>query len=106
MPGRPEDCSIETFGAALFPRLVRWDAERMEQALAAVKLPLLVIQSTYLNAERKRVALKPGESTPWFELVRRHAPQARIEIVPGAGDFPQLEAPQLVNKLLSGLAAG
>ena len=92
-----------SIGAALFARMAHWDAENMERALAAVRVPLLVIQSTYLNAERKRVALRPGETSPWLELVRRHAPHARIEIVPGVGHFPQLEAAQRVNNLLSGL---
>lgn len=92
-----------TVGAALFPRMVRWDAANMERALAAVKVPMLVIQSTYLNAERKRVALKAGETTPWLDLVRRNAPHAQIEIVPGVGHFPQLEAPEAVNELLSKL---
>lgn len=93
----------EAVGAGLFPRMVHWDAANMERALAAVKVPLLVIQSTYLNAERKRVALKPGESTPWLDLVRRKVPQARIEIVSGVGHFPQLEAAEQINKLLSEL---
>ena len=75
----------------------------MERALASVKVPLLVIQSTAMNAERKRVALKDGESSPWLDLVHRQAPQARIEIIPGMGHFPQLEAPQLVNNHLAGL---
>jgi pimeloyl-ACP methyl ester carboxylesterase len=92
-----------TVGSALFPRMARWDAENMEQALAAVKVPLLVIQSTYLNAERKRVALKAGETTPWLDLVRRQAPQAQIEIIPAMGHFPQIEAPQVVNKYLEKL---
>ena len=90
-------------GAALFPRMVRWDAERMDAALAAVKVPLLVLQSTYLNAERKRVAMKPGDTTPWLDLVRKRAPAARIEIIPGVGHFPQIEVPTEVNRLLSAL---
>ena len=95
----------ESIGAALLPRMWRWDAENMERALAAVKVPLLVIQSTSLNAERKRVALKAGETTPWLDIVRRNAPHARIEIIPGVGHFPQLETPEQVNKLLSGLVS-
>jgi pimeloyl-ACP methyl ester carboxylesterase len=87
-------------GAALFPRMARWDAENMERALAAVKVPLLVIQSTSFNAERKRVALKAGESSPWLDMVRSNAPQAQVEIIPGVGHFPQLEVPQEVIKYL------
>ena len=92
-----------SIGAALYPRMVGWDAANMEQALAAVKVPLLVIQTTYVNAEQKRVAHKAGETTPWLDMVRRKAPQAQIEIIPGVGHFPQLEVPEQVNKLLSGL---
>jgi pimeloyl-ACP methyl ester carboxylesterase len=93
----------EAVGAALFPRMVRWDAESMPAALAAVRAPMLVVQSTYLNAERKRAAMKPGETTPWLDLVRQKAPRARIEIITGVGHFPQLEAPAEVNRLLQAL---
>jgi pimeloyl-ACP methyl ester carboxylesterase len=93
-----------TVGSALFPRMVAWDAANMESALAGVHLPLLVIQSTYVNALRLRVALAPGESTPWLDLVRRQAPAARVEIVPGVGHFPQLEAPEAVNRLIADFA--
>lgn len=91
-------------GMALFPRLARWDAAHTQAALASVNIPLLVIQCTYLNAERNRVALGAGESSPWLDLVRRVAPGARIEILPGVGHFPQLEASGRINELLSALA--
>jgi pimeloyl-ACP methyl ester carboxylesterase len=90
----------EAIGAALFARFVAWDARDMARALAAVRRPLLVIQSTYLNSERVRVPLKPGESTPWFDLVRANCPQARVEIVTGVGHFPQIEAAVRVNALI------
>lgn len=90
-------------GAALFPAMVRWDAAHMESALAAVRAPLLVIQTTTLNAERKRVALKAGETTPWLELVRGRVPGARIEVIPGTGHFPQIETPEQVNALIASL---
>lgn len=96
--------SAET-GPALWPRLARWDAAEMDAALAAVRAPLMVIQSTTMNAERKRVPLRPGETSPWLDLVKSAVPGARIEIVPGVGHFPQLEAAALVNRLIAGFAA-
>lgn len=90
-------------GATLFPAMVRWDAQWMEESLAAVRVPLLVIQSTTLNAERKRVPLKPGDTTPWLDLVRSRAPQARIEVISGIGHFAQIEAPDKVNALIAAL---
>jgi pimeloyl-ACP methyl ester carboxylesterase len=90
-------------GAALFPAMVRWDAAQLEGALAAVRVPLLVIQSTTLNADRKRVPLKAGETTPWLDLVRSRAPQARIEVIPEIGHFAQIEAPERVNALIASI---
>ena len=84
--------------------MVAWDAANMERALASVQVPLLVIQSSYLNAQRVRVPLAPGDSTPWLDLVRRQAPSARVEIVPGVGHFPQLEAAATVNRLIADFA--
>jgi len=95
----------EAVGAALFARFVAWDARDMEPALARVSQPLLVIQSTYLNSERIRVPLTPGDSTPWFDLVRAKCPRARIEIVTGVGHFPQIEAADRVNALIEKFVA-
>lgn len=87
-------------GAALFPRMCAWDAGRMEAALEAVRVPVLVIQSSFLNAERVRVPLEPGQTTPWLDLVRAKVPAAKIEIVSGVGHFPQMEAADKVNTLI------
>lgn len=94
----------EAIGAVLFPRMVAWDADNMERALSAVQRPTLVIQSSYLNTERVRVPLKSGDTTPWLDLVRARDPGARIEIVPGVGHFPQIEAADAVNRLIEGFA--
>jgi len=90
----------EAIAASLFPRLVAWDARSMDRTLASVRQPMLVIQSSYLNSDRVRVPLRPGETTPWLELVRTRMPQARIEIVTGVGHFPQIEAAARVNALI------
>jgi pimeloyl-ACP methyl ester carboxylesterase len=95
----------EAVGAALFPRMVRWDARTMAAALGRVGVPLLVIQSTTLTPERRRVPLTPGANTPFLELIRSRAPHAQIEIVPGVAHFTMLEAPDAVNRLLADFVA-
>jgi pimeloyl-ACP methyl ester carboxylesterase len=92
-------------GAALFPRMVRWDAERMEAALQAIAWPVLAIQCTYVNTERKRVPLKAGETTPWLDLLQDRLKDLKIEVLPGYGHFPQLEAAPQVNRLIGAFAA-
>ncbi|HSD53509.1 MAG TPA: alpha/beta fold hydrolase [Burkholderiales bacterium] len=88
-------------GAALFPRMARWDAANMDAALDAIRVPLMVIQSTTLNMDRKRVPLKEGETTAWLDLVRRRVPSARIEVIPGVSHFPQIDVSARVNALLA-----
>jgi len=93
---------------AAFRSMLRWDAEKLEAALAAVRAPLMVIQSTWINPERKRASLKAGQTSPWLELLRQRVPGARIEVVPGVGHFTQLEAAPTVNRLIAeaGRSAG
>ncbi len=88
-------------GSALWTRMVRWDAEHMDAALAAVRVPLMVIQSTFIDAARKRAPLKPGQSTPFIDLIRSRIPGARIEVLPGVGHFAQIEAADQVNRLIA-----
>ena len=88
-------------GAELWPRSVRWDAGTMESALAAVRAPVLVIQTTARDLHSgKRSPMQPGQSTPYLELLKAKLKQVRIEILPGLGHFPQLEAPERVNRLI------
>jgi pimeloyl-ACP methyl ester carboxylesterase len=92
-------------GSALWPRMARWDAMYVEQVLAGLRVPLMAIQSTYLNAERKRLPLAQSQSSPWLDLLKKSGKNFRIEILPGLGHFPQLEAADRVNRLISGFAA-
>ena len=89
------------FGPALYPRMARWDAEHMDAALAAVRTPMLVIQSTTRDANWNRAPLKRGDTTPYLQLLKDKVPQAKIEIEPGTGHFTMLEAPDRVNRLIA-----
>ena len=91
-------------GTAFFCSMARWDASRMEAALDAVRAPVLVIQCTYVNTERQRVPLHPGETTPWLDLLRQKISALTEESLPGVGHFPQLEVPDRVEALIARFA--
>jgi len=89
------------FGPLLWPSMARWDAAEMDAALAAVRAPLLAIQSTTRDAQMRRAALKAGQSTPYLELIRSAVPGARTAVVPDTGHFTQIEAADEVNRLIA-----
>ena len=89
------------FGPLLWPAMARWDAAVMDAALAAVRTPLLAIQSTTRDAQMRRSPLKTGQSTPYLDLIRSAVPAARIAVVPDTGHFTQIEAADEVNRLIA-----
>ena len=90
--------SSADFGPELWPRITRWDAGSMDAAFAAIKAPVLAIQSTTRNAQLQRSPLKRAESSPWIDYLKSRG--ARVEIVPDTGHFTMLEQPQRVNQLI------
>ena len=105
-PSREADAIVEravkgsaAFGPELWPRVTRWDAGSMDAAFAAIKAPMLAIQSTTRNAQLQRAPLKPGDTSPWLDYVK--AQGARVEIVPDTGHFTQIEAANEVNRLIA-----
>src|SRR5262249_38375719 len=89
------------FGPLLWPSMARWDAAEMDAALAAVRAPLLAIQSTTRDAQLNRSPLKAGQSSPYLDLIRSSVPGARIAVVADTGHFTQIEAADEVNRLIS-----
>ncbi|HEX2565894.1 MAG TPA: alpha/beta hydrolase [Burkholderiales bacterium] len=86
---------------ALWPRSARWDAGQLDAALAAVRAPLLAIQSTVRDpVTLKRTSLRAGQSSGWLDLLRERVKGARIEVIPGVGHFTQLDAPERVNRAI------
>jgi pimeloyl-ACP methyl ester carboxylesterase len=92
------------FGRALFLDLVRWDAAELDGALAKIQAPLLAIQSTAMNVERKRVTMAKGDTSAWLELLKGRVLGTRVEIIPSIGHFTQLEAPEEVSRLVGTFA--
>jgi len=91
------------FGPELWPRVTRWDAGEMDAAFAAVRAPVLAIQSTTRNAQLQRTALKQGDTSPWLDYLKSKG--AKIAIVPDVGHFTQIEAPGKVNRLIEDFVA-
>ena len=92
------------FGPHLWPRMARWDAAEMDAALAAVRAPLLAIQSTTRDANLRRSPLRAGQSSPYLDLIRSKVAGARIAVVPDTGHFTQIEAADEVNRLIAEFA--
>jgi pimeloyl-ACP methyl ester carboxylesterase len=84
----------------------RWDVERYDAMLAAIdsSLPVLAVQSTYVDAATRRRSLGPGESTPYLEFLRAALPALEVQVLPGVGHFSMLEAPDEVTRSIGGFA--
>jgi pimeloyl-ACP methyl ester carboxylesterase len=91
--------SSAAFGPELWPRMARWDASQADSAFAALKAPVLAIQSTTRNAHLQRSPLKPGETSPWLDYLRKF-PSIKTEIIPDTGHFTMIEQPETVNRLI------
>lgn len=87
------------FGPVLWTRMARWDAGMMDAAFAAIRAPLLAIQSTTRDANLRRTALKAGESSPWTDYLKSKG--ARVEVIAGVGHFTMIEAADRVNRLVA-----
>ncbi len=85
------------FSEALLRDAVRWGAYDAKEILAGVEVPILLLQSTARDENNQWLALKPGMTTPWTELVSESASDVELVIIPGVGHFLQIEAPAAVN---------
>jgi pimeloyl-ACP methyl ester carboxylesterase len=89
----------------LFVDLVRWDLTKAKDALKEIKVPALVLQATYINAEFKRVPLQAGMTTPWMDAVAGSVAKSEAKIVPAVGHFAMIEGAPVVNDAIGQFAA-
>ena len=96
----------ESVGKPLFLQTMEWDARRMESVLGQVTVPLLLLQSTTVTADRTRLMITPGMlPTPWLDFVRRVVPMAEIRLITDVGHFSMLEASDRVNEAVASFVA-
>jgi pimeloyl-ACP methyl ester carboxylesterase len=87
------------FARELLLSATAWEARAPEQ-LERLTIPVLLIQSTYLDANFKWNHLVPLKSTPWIDLVRHKVKDCSVEILSGCGHFSPIEAAEAVNQRL------
>lgn len=80
---------------------VAWDAARALDALRAVAVPVLAIQSTAFDENLDRVSITPAMETIWMKAIRENVAEHDIEIVPDTGHFVMLESPAATNGIIA-----
>ena len=84
--------------------LAAWDKGAAE-VLSQVRVPLLLIQSSYLDLIEGRRSLTQDDNSPWLEFVATHAPHAEVEIIAGTLHFPHVEKALEVTRAIERFAA-
>jgi pimeloyl-ACP methyl ester carboxylesterase len=93
------------FREELFVDLVRWDLTKAREALKRISVPALVLQSTYIDSNLKRVPMRAGMTTPWMDAIASSVAKSEAKIVSGAGHFAMIEAAPTVNEEIGKFAA-
>jgi pimeloyl-ACP methyl ester carboxylesterase len=93
------------FREELFLEVARWDATKLRDALRRISVPTLVLQSTYLDADLKRVALPVGMTNPWMDVVASSVQNSEARVIPNSGHMTMIEAAQAVNNAIQEFAA-
>jgi pimeloyl-ACP methyl ester carboxylesterase len=88
------------FASRLLADVGRHDREKMDELLAAVRVPSLAIQSTRITADGQRISLSPRETSPYLELLKTNVPDVVVSIIPDSGHYPQIEQAQATNAAL------
>lgn len=98
-----------TIGEKMLADMQRYDVGRLASSVASLRVPVMVLQTTYSNEKRERRTMQQGQTTPYLEMIRASVPSAHVEIVADTGHFPQLDASAqtntLIERFLAGLAA-
>src|SRR5262249_60848201 len=84
---------------------VRWDLTKAHEALKQIKVSARVLQTTFINAELKRVPMQAGMTTPFMDAVAAAVPTSEAKIVTGAGHFAMIDAAPAVNDEIGKFAA-
>lgn len=90
----------QQIGEKLMTDMQRYDVTRLAASLSCLRVPVMALQTTYTNENRERRPMRPGQTTPYLDMLRSVLPSVTIEIIPDTGHFPQLEKSEQTNALM------
>jgi len=88
-------------GKGLAPNMMKWDAGKFDTIISKIDIPVLLIQSTYINPDRKRIMLNEGDSSPYIEKFASIVQNLQVKIISQSGHFPMIEKPDGVNAVIN-----
>lgn len=83
------------FARELLLDSLAWEAQ-VPELLSRLNVPVLLLQSTWLDERFEWRQLEPGMHTPWTRLVCSKVSDCEFQVVPGVGHFLMIEAPEVV----------
>jgi pimeloyl-ACP methyl ester carboxylesterase len=89
-------------GERMLTDMLRYDIGRLTSSLASLRVPVMVLQTTYRNENRKRRTMRRGQTTPYLDMLRVNVPSVQIEIIEDTGHFPQLDQSARTNTEIYG----
>jgi len=94
------------FARALYLDAVLFDHARGIETLEQIDVPVLVLQSTEVVLPSGRQSLREGDVTPLMRAVLERTPHGVARIVPDAGHFTMIDAPERVAAEIEEFIAG
>ena len=92
------------FGRDMYLEAVRWDPARGKDTLKEIDVPVLVLQSTYVDSEGRRRSMQRGVETALMKAVAELVPASSVRVVTECDHFPMIGAADTVNRELAAFA--
>ena len=83
-----------SIGEKLLMDMVRYDGSRLASSIADLRIPVMVIQTTYSNKKRERRSMTKGQTSPYLEMVRNGIHRSELRSSPILGTSPRSTKPR------------
>jgi pimeloyl-ACP methyl ester carboxylesterase len=93
------------FAKGLYLNAVGWDPLRGQSTLDCISVPVLVLQSTFMDSGLKRQSLQPGMRTPFMKAVASRVHRVEFKVILGCGHFSVIEASGIVSRCIAEFTA-